>query len=202
MTDKKIIFEQNTGEPFRIFNIEYKKAFKQNQEVIDAMVIATSLKDKVSSRYVNLKYVKNNKLIFFSNFNSRKGHEILNNPYVSCVIYWNKINIQIRIEGTAKPSEKIISDEHYYSREYSKNIAAVTSNQSLKIDSYESIVKIYEENLELYKDNNPKRPDNWGGISISPFYFEFWEGKDTRLNKRTSYELINENEWEKTFLQP
>ena len=140
MTDKKIIFEQNTGEPFRILNIEYKKAFKQNQEVIDAMVIATSLNNKVSSRYVNLKYVKNNKLIFFSNFNSRKGHEILNNPYVSCVIYWNKINIQIRIEGTAKPSENIISDEHYYSREYSKNIAAV-SNIAIKNIGLDNSVK-------------------------------------------------------------
>ena len=96
-------------------------------------------------------------------------------------------------------TSKDLSDSHYRSRSIEKNALSHSSQQSLLIDSYESIKKNY--NKALGSSNLKKCPDFWGGYSFTPYYFEFWEGHDSRLNKRDVYEMKNGN-WQNYILQP
>jgi len=198
----KIIISDNTDLPFSIFKKLYYDAIQKDQPNADAMAISTSNNNNVvSSRFVNLKYIVNNELIFFTNYNSPKFTDIKFNPNVSCLIYWQNTNVQIRICGKADASSNKISDKHFDDREYSKNVAAISSNQSKTIESYERLMSIYEENLKKYSNALPKRPNNWGGVSIKPSYFEFWYGSNVRLNKRECFCKVNDL-WQKSILQP
>ena len=196
----KIIISDNTDLPFSVFKKLYYDAIEKAQPNADAMAISTSYNNAVSSRFVNLKYIANNELIFFTNYNSPKFTDIKFNPNVSCLIYWQNTNVQIRITGKAKASSSKISDEHFNNREYSKNVAAISSNQSENIESYERLMSIYEENLKKYTNALLKRPNNWGGVTIKPSCFEFWYGSNVRLNKRECFRKVN-GLWKKSILQ-
>jgi len=106
-----------------------------------------------------------------------------------------KIGITIFIKNFLSMNE-IINIEN---RDRKKNALAISSKQSIKIDSYEEVkknfLKIYNSSSEL------KRPHYWGGFSFVPYYFEFWEGHKSRLNKRKTYTFVNED-WKKEYLQP
>tara|TARA_B100000963_G_C22453090_1_gene592063 strand:+ start:251 stop:853 length:603 start_codon:yes stop_codon:yes gene_type:complete len=195
-----IIFEKNTGKPFKLFEKLYLEAIKIKQKSIDAMVVATAFKDVPSSRVVNLKYVRQNEFIFFTNYKSQKGKELAKNNNISCLIYWNSMDIQVRFSGKATATSNSFSDFHYSSRLYEKNIAAYSSNQSQLIDRYSNLEKKYQENLKKFSGKSPERPKNWGGISIKPDYFEFWRASPSRLNKRECYKMTKGN-WNKFYLQ-
>mgnify|MGYP001449283035 CR=1 FL=1 len=115
-------------------------------------------------------------------------------------MFWNQINLQIRIKAKIFKSSKKISDEHFLSRSKKKNALAISSYQSSSIDSYDDVMDLYNIALDNY-DQNCVRPEYWGGYSFKPYYFEFWKGDDSRINKRDVYEFIN-NKWEHLILQP
>ena len=97
-------------------------------------------------------------------------------------------------------SDSLISDNHFNKRDLSKNALAISSYQSKEIKSYDDVQKKYDTVLQD-KCINLKRPEYWGGYSFTPYYFEFWEGDDSRINKRKVYE-IEGREWVKYYLQP
>ena len=111
----------------------------------------------------------------------------------------NSINTQIRMRANIKQTSKEFNDNYFFSRSPKKNALAISSKQSNKIDSYERVEERYKE-TESGKDLN-KCPTYWGGFVFRPYYFEFWEGHDNRLNKRKVYELQNQK-WVEYFLQP
>tara|TARA_Y200000002_G_scaffold240774_1_gene199014 strand:+ start:18216 stop:18818 length:603 start_codon:yes stop_codon:yes gene_type:complete len=195
-----IIFEKNTGKPFKLFEKFYKDAMEVNQKSIDAMVVSTAFQDIPSSRIVNLKYVLENKFIFFTNYKSQKGKELTKNNNISCLIYWNLIDAQIRFSGKATATSANLSDSHFSSRKYEKNIAAYSSDQSKLINSYSELERTYQKNLKKFSGVSPDRPKDWGGISIKPNYFEFWKASPSRLNKRECYKMTKGN-WNKFYLQ-
>jgi pyridoxamine 5'-phosphate oxidase len=188
--------------PLREFSRFYEKALLSNQQSIEASCVSTKKKKKKSahSRFVNIKYVNNQDFIFFSNYESNKANEIKTSSKVSMAFYWNTINVQIRIEGNINKIDEIVSDKHFNIRGDEKNALAISSRQSRKIDSYELVKKNYK--IQLDKANKTfKRPIYWGGYSISPYYFEFWEGHKSRLNKRDVYEKNLDN-WNHFLLHP
>jgi pyridoxamine 5'-phosphate oxidase len=186
--------------PYRIFSQYYQKALNEGQQTIEAISISTfnKNKDEVTSRFVNLKYVIDDEWIFFSNYNSDKANDISSHNQISASFYWHSINTQIRIKANIFKSSEIFSDKHFLSRSKEKNALAISSNQSSSIDSYSSIIKNYESTLQ---HDSLIRPEYWGGYSFTPYYFEFWEGHDSRLNKRNAYEL-NNSQWLHKVLQP
>ncbi len=190
----------NNSSPYLKFRKIYELALKENQNAIEAISISSFNKqmDQVDSRFVNLKYIINDEWIFFSNYNSKKAKDFVSHPQVSCIFFWDKINYQIRIKANIFQSDEKISDQHFQKRSVKKNILAWSSNQSESIDSYEEVMKKY--NAESLK-NKEYRPNFWGGYSFIPFYFEFWQGNDNRVNKREVYSFV-ENEWKVSFLQP
>lgn len=198
-----IIFENISAEaPYKRFENYYNNAEKNNQNYIEAISISSFSKEhnEVNSRYVNLKYIKGNEWIFFSNYDSPKSNEFKEHDQICATFFWNQINVQIRIKAKINKTDENFSDLHYAKRSKEKNILAHSSNQSEIISSYEEVKDKYtiiKSKEALIKS----RPKNWGGFSFIPYYFEFWEGHKNRLNKRECYSLI-QNEWKKNFLSP
>ena len=187
--------------PYLVFKQKYDNAISANQKNIEAVSISsysTKLKE-VNSRFVNLRFIYNSDFIFFSNYDSPKSKEFMDHNQITALIYWNTINTQIRIKATIKKTSLEFNKKYFLNRSEKKNALAISSNQSEPIDSFEKIVKNYSKSLEL--DNLKDCPDYWGGYSFNPYYFEFWEGHESRLNKRDSYQL-NNGEWHQSILQP
>ena len=197
-----IVFRDlNSVEPYIKFKTFYEEALLKGQEIIEAVCISSYSVEKkeIDARFVNLKEVKFNNLIFYTNYNSPKALQFNSHSQVALTFYWSSINVQIRIKGTIKKTSEKISDKHYNSRDYKKNALAIASNQSKIIQSYEEFVKIYESTLD--KGYIKDRPKYWGGFSVSPYYFEFWEGHESRINKREVFNRID-NLWKQSYLQP
>ena len=186
--------------PYLIFKENYEEAIKANQKNIEAISISSYSNEKkeVNSRYVNLKFVNKSKFIFFSNYNSPKSKEFENHNQITALIYWNKTNIQIRMKAIIKKTSKDFNQLYFSQRDKKKNALAICSKQSNPIDSYETFQNKFDFSLK----NNDLNicPDYWGGFSFTPFYFEFWEGHESRLNKREVYEL-RDDKWIHSFLQ-
>ena len=196
------IDKMDVSEPYNIFRKYYEEAQKKEQKIIEAISISSYDKknDIVDSRFVNLKYVINDEWIFFSNYNSPKSIQFKSHEQISALIFWNSTNVQIRMKAKIQKTNSKFSDEHFQSRDTTKNLLAILSKQSEPISSYDDFLRNYEKNLSS-KSKIITRPDYWGGFSFSPYYFEFWEGHDSRINKRKFYELKNQ-EWRGGFLQP
>ena len=189
------------SEPYKKLSEFYKQASKKKQINIEAINISSYSKalNEVNSRYVNLKYVMNKEFIFFSNYESPKSNEFTEHNQMSAAIYWNSINVQIRMKAMIKRTSKSFNNKYFKNRSKDKNALAISSNQSNVVDSYESILKNYQHSLEF--DNLNKCPSYWGGYSFIPYYFEFWEGHKFRINKRNSYTKKN-SKWIQSILQP
>ena len=192
----------NSEKPYIQFKALYQKALENGQKGIEA--ISVSSYDKASSeveaRYVNLKYIANNEWIFFSNYHSPKANQFESHSQVSILIYWASINTQIRMKAKIFKTSIEFSNEHFQSRTKEKNALAISSNQSQVIGSFEEVAKNFQETLE-YMTPETVRPDFWGGYSFVPYYFEFWQGHENRLNKRHVFEQQHEA-WEEKLLQP
>ena len=186
--------------PYLIFKENYDKALKANQKNIEAISISSYSNEKkeVNSRYVNLKLVNKSKFIFFSNYNSPKSKEFENHNQITALIYWNKTNIQIRMKAIIKKTSKDFNQLYFSQRDKKKNALAICSKQSNPIDSYETFQNKFD--FSLKNNDLDKCPDYWGGYSFIPFYFEFWEGHESRLNKGEVYEL-KDDKWIHSFLQ-
>lgn len=189
------------SEPYNKLKDYYDLALCSDQESIEAISISSYDKEtnQVESRYVNLKYIIGKEMIFFSNYNSTKANNFKDHKQISALIYWNKIDLQIRMKAEIRKTDPFFSDEHFKKRKKEKNALAISSKQSQIIDSHKDVKKSYENIL----DSNDLfvRPNYWGGYSFIPYYFEFWKGHEFRLNKRDVYELKNK-EWIRFKLQP
>lgn len=193
---------KNDLEPYQKFYSLFSEAQKNNQKAIDAVSISSfnTETNEVESRYVNLKYIIDEEWIFFSNYNSKKASDFSSHDQISVLFYWDLLNVQIRIKAHIKKTDSAFSDLHYSKRNMSKNAIAVSSKQSKQIDSYDKVISNYQSALNN-KDLLKKRPHYWGGYSFTPFYFEFWEGHEFRLNKRNIFH-ISDNEWKSFIIQP
>lgn len=190
--------------PYKKFKYFYNKATENNQENIEAVAISSydPYLNEVDSRYVNLKYIIDDQWIFFSNYNSNKSFQFNKHPNISSLFFWNSIDIQIRIKAFVQKVSDDISDRHFQSRDIKKNALAISSSQSKKILNYEKVLKNYNKTFnDIKSKTNPKRPKYWGGYQFTPYVFEFWEGQESRINKREIYEL-KKNKWVSYFLEP
>jgi pyridoxamine 5'-phosphate oxidase len=190
------------SEPYKVFKNLYNESLKAGQKSIEAIAISSydaSIKE-VDSRFVNLKKVENQNWIFYSNYESPKAKQFKSHPQISALFYWEKLNIQIRLKAKINILDNSESDIHFMARSDKKNAIAISSNQSKYISSYK---KVEENYIKALKDLSlsKKRPQYWGGYYFKPYYFEFWEGHESRINKRLVYKEINSN-WEKSVIQP
>ena len=188
--------------PYVLFESLYQKAIENGQKGVEAISVSSynELLKEVEARYVNLKYIDNNEWIFFSNYLSPKANQFDSHDQVSVLIYWASINTQIRMKAKIFKTSSEFSDEHFQGRTKEKNALAISSNQSQAVDSFDQVTKNFNETLEIMTSETP-RPDFWGGYSFTPYYFEFWQGHENRLNKRHVFKQ-QDNQWTEQLLQP
>lgn len=192
----------NKSEPYTKFIEFYKKALKSNQNNIEAICISSFNieKNEVNSRFVNLKYINDKEFIFFSNYQSNKAQDFTSHTQVCGLFFWNSINTQIKIKCKIKKTDASFSDMHFHNRSIEKNTLAISSSQSSRIESYNEVIQKYKNTLKSITSKT-KRPEYWGGFSLIPYYFEFWVGHESRINKREVYESSDSN-WNNYFLEP
>lgn len=184
--------------PFSLFSAWYDLA-KNTEGILEPniMTLATAtIQAKPSARIVLLKEVNNEGFIFFTNYHSRKGKEIAHNPQAELLFFWDRIEKQIRIEGTIKKISQSASEAYFYSRPIESQYGAMASPQSSVITKEK-----LEENLAIVQKEKPVRPENWGGYVLQPNYFEFWQGRPSRLHDRIIY-VKNGESWQISRLAP
>ncbi|MCI0708327.1 MAG: pyridoxamine 5'-phosphate oxidase [Ignavibacteriae bacterium] len=153
-----------------------------------AMTLATATKDgKPSARVVLLKKVDDRGFVFFTNYESRKGEELSENPNASLLFYWDALERQVRIEGTIERVSKEESKAYFDERPFASRIAATISQQSRVVRSREELEKKFDELAMRYKGEIVPLPSFWGGFRVLPGLFEFWQGRENRLHDRFRY---------------
>lgn len=188
--------------PIDQFRRWWDQAVKSNIDEVNAMTIATCTPEgKPSARMVLLKHVHDNGFVFFTNYSSRKGHEITGNPNVALVFFWKELERQIRIEGTVEKVSDAESDEYFQSRPRESRIGAWVSHQSTVIPSRESLQHSQQEIEKEYEGKEIPRPPFWGGFLVKPFRMEFWQGRPGRLHDRIVYTRAGKD-WKISRLAP
>jgi len=187
--------------PFKQFEIWFNEAVKSDLPEPNAMTLSTATKKgKPSSRIVLLRGLKNHGFNFFTNYYSRKGNELKQNPYASLLFYWPELERQIRIEGKVVFAPAKISDEYFDLRPRTSRIGAWASPQSKVIDGRKELDKMVSEFVTKFTEEIP-RPKNWGGYILQANYYEFWQGRQSRLHDRICYTLKG-GKWKKERLAP
>lgn len=196
------LLENNTPDnPFILFDAWLQDAILQKFDEPYAMVLSTCHNNQPSQRVVYLREVTSEKLVFFTNYLSRKGHEIDKNPSASLLFFWAKAERQIRLEGTIQKASKEVSDNYFKSRPRNSQLGAWASEQSKVIDNREELDERMKMFNEKFKDMDVTRPEHWGGYMFEANYLEFWQGRSSRLHDRICYKKEN-NGWTKSRLAP
>ena len=189
-------------EPFIEILKTLEEAESANLVDWNAMNIASvDQMNQPSSRMVLLKKISDDGLVFYTNYNSRKGKEIELNPKVAVNFWWRELKKQIRIEGLISKASKEDSDDYFDSRPIKSRVSAIISNQSSVIPSYEDLKKDIDEYLEKNDESSIKRPDHCGLYILVPHSVEFWLERDNRTHERRKY-FLDENGWNSCLLSP
>lgn len=180
------------------------------QETIDskvdeptAMLVGTvSPEGKPSTRTVLLKDLHDDKFIFYSNYESRKGRQLAQNPAISLSFVWHQLERQVHIEGTAEKVPPDESDQYFKKRPYKSRIGARISPQSQPIGSRMQLIRAFIREAARWIGKEVERPAHWGGYAVIPERIEFWQGRPNRLHDRIVYTLQPDGHWKKERLAP
>ena len=191
------------SDPLVLFQAWLKEAQQTGQTDPTAMTLSTVEKNgHPSSRIVLLKKVSHGKLIFYTNYQSRKAREIRSQSRVAAHFFWSELERQVKIAGMAQPLEDTDSDLYFQSRPLESNITAWASPQSEVVPDRDYLEAEFQKYYKKYKDAGKiPRPAYWGGYAITPLRMEFWQGGLHRLHDRMEYRLKDER-WQLVRLAP
>ena len=192
-----------TADPVIQFNKWFDEALKAEVPEPNAMTLATTMVDfKPSARIVLLKGVEDGGFIFFTNYESRKGMELMWNPYGCLLFFWHELERQVRIEGRVEKISADASEKYFHSRPRGSQLGAAASPQSHVIENRDSLEKKMNEMEKKFDGKEIERPMHWGGYKVIPHVMEFWQGRPNRLHDRIRYTFIKQNEWKIERLAP
>jgi pyridoxamine 5'-phosphate oxidase len=168
-----------------------------------AMTLATAdSAGKPSARTVLLRGIDGRGFSFFTNYESRKGRELNENPCAALVFCWAELERQVCIAGSVTRLSAVESDAYFRSRPRGSRLAAWASRQSEVISSRAEIEKRFSELEKLYPDDSVPRPSYWGGFVLTPVRIEFWQGRPNRLHDRFCYTREAGHGWAIERLSP
>ena len=150
-----------------------------------------------------LKYYDHSRFVFFTNYDSRKSQELLENPRVAAAFYWPTSDRQVRIEGTVKKCDPAFNDQYFQTRDLPSRLAGIYSHQSAECtpEEKDEYIKKVKEDVGKKKED-VHAPANWGGFEIIPDSIEFWVGQKSRMHDRFLYEKTGEKQWKIKMLYP
>lgn len=188
--------------PFEQFDKWFKEAVETKANEPNACVLSTvGEAGRPSARVVLLREYGKDGFALFTNYNSRKGKELHKNPYACLTFFWPELERQIRIEGKVTVHSAEASDNYFNSRPRTSRIGAWSSPQSEEISGREALENLVTDFDKKYPTEEVPRPLHWGGYLLHADYFEFWQGRPSRLHDRIVYKLENNN-WKIARLAP
>ncbi|MDH3539594.1 MAG: pyridoxamine 5'-phosphate oxidase [Acidimicrobiia bacterium] len=167
----------------------------------NAMSLATAVRDRPSVRTVLLKGVDPDGLVFYTNYESRKGRELADNQHAAVAFTWLELHRSVRIEGTVTKVSDQESDDYYAGRPRGAQLAAGISRQSEVISDRSQLEHAFAAADEKFEAGEVPRPEHWGGYRLKPEVFEFWQGRPDRLHDRIRYRW-DYSTWAKERLSP
>lgn len=182
-------------DPFQQLTLWLNDAIEDRQPDPNAMILSTiDLDGNPDSRVVLLKELTPQGLVFFTNYDSKKGQQITENQHVSVVFIWVALERQIRIKGKAEKIKEEDSELYFKSRPLESQLGAWASPQSQIIESRQVLSDNYKHYEQFFESHEIKKPPHWGGFLIRPEYFEFWQGRSNRLHDRIEF-CLSDQSW-------
>ena len=191
-------------EPFGQFREWFDEALKAELTEPNAMTLSTADKHgKPSGRIVLLKELDDKGFVFYTNYLSRKGRELAENPFAALTFFWIELERQVRVTGKVEQIPPETSDAYFKSRPVGSQYGASASPQSRPIETKQAVSDKMKQLQELYPEGNVPRPEYWGGYRLIPGEIEFWQGRPNRLHDRILYALDDSGkEWTIKRLAP
>lgn len=179
----------------------YEDALKIEDNPYYFTLSTVGLDGSPNARTLLIKEISNDRILFFTNYNSLKAREIENNNNVALTFYWHKSGRQVRLKGKATKVDESISKEYFLSRPFESQLASFISKQSLPVESRKVLVDEFNLAREKYKDTGLECPKFWGGYCVELSEITFFIYGDHRLNNRFKFTKLDQN-WKDERLYP
>ena len=193
--------DASASDPLKQFERWLNEAIHSEVPEPNAMTVATVASNmRPSTRVVLIKGYDERGIVWYTNYDSRKGQELAGNPFAALQFHWVELERVVRIEGRMEKVSDAESDAYFHSRPLDSRIGAWASPQSQVIDGRTVLVT----NAAKYAAQfmlNPPRPPHWGGYRLVPEEWQFWQGRKSRLHDRLRYRF-NEGDWIRERLAP
>ena len=190
-------------DPLTLFSQWLQEAIDAGVDEPTAVLVGTvSPEGRPSTRTVLLKDLRQGEFIFYTNYESRKGKHLSQNPFISLSFVWHQLERQVHIEGVAHQVSASESDAYFNQRPYKSRIGARISPQSRPIKNRMQLITSFVKEATRWAGKEVERPEHWGGYAVIPHRIEFWQGRRNRLHDRFLYTLQLNGEWKKERLAP
>jgi pyridoxamine 5'-phosphate oxidase len=191
-------------DPIQQFEVWFKESVgSAGDREPNAMTLATADREgHPSARVVLLKGFDERGFVFFTNYESRKGQHLAQNPRAALNFHWPWLERQIQIEGNVSRVSREESQTYFDKRPLKSRLSAIISPQSSPVSSRTQLEQRLEEVSRQYSDGNPPVPEFWGGYRVFPERMEFWQGRENRLHDRFLYTLTLDGSWRIERLGP
>jgi len=194
--DRGLTEQDLGGDPIAAFARWLDQAAQAGLPEPNAMVVSTIGREGPSSRMVLLKGLDQRGFVFFTNYDSRKSHELDAEPACALLFPWHPLQRQVRIEGAASRVGDDESDAYFRTRPRNSQLGARSSPQSEVVESREHLEQRFREEQQRFADaDEVPRPAYWGGIRVRPQRIEFWQGRPGRLHDRVRFDRVDESNW-------
>jgi pyridoxamine 5'-phosphate oxidase len=188
--------------PYVLFGNWFSDAVSAGLSEPNAMILATAdSKARPTARVVLMKGMDENGLAFYTDYHSKKGRQLTENPFAAVVFLWKEMERQVRIEGKTRRMTAKQSNLYFQSRPEASRISATASLQSSVLKDRSTLEKKVSRLASAFKDKPVPRPERWGGFLLQPLLFEFWQGRPDRLHDRLQF-TYSSGGWKIVRLSP